>query len=93
MVSFTPGARTAWHTHPFGQILYVIHGRARVQTEGGKIVDLGPGSTVRFAPGENHWHGAAPDERMVHLAIQEADEDGSAANWGPQVTDAEYRGG
>jgi quercetin dioxygenase-like cupin family protein len=92
LVSFADGARTAWHTHPYGQILHVLHGVARVQSEGGDVVDIGPGTSVRFAPGENHWHGASPGHAMIHLAIQEADEDGSPARWGRHVSDAEYLG-
>jgi quercetin dioxygenase-like cupin family protein len=91
LVSFAPGARTAWHTHPFGQILYILQGRARVQSAGGDIVELGPGSSVRFDGREEHWHGAAPDQPMVHLAIQEADDEGTTTYWGRHVTDEEYR--
>jgi quercetin dioxygenase-like cupin family protein len=90
LVRFTPGARTAWHTHPFGQILYILEGRARVQSSGGQVVELGPGSSVRFDAGEEHWHGAMPDQPMLHLAVQEADAQGPATNWGRHVTDEEY---
>jgi quercetin dioxygenase-like cupin family protein len=90
LVSFAPGARTAWHTHPFGQILFVLQGRARVQSAGGAIVELGPGSSVRFDAGEEHWHGAAPDQPMVHLALQEADDQGTGTYWDRHVTDEEY---
>lgn len=84
-VHFTPGARTAWHSHSLGQTLYVTEGQGRVQARGEPIVALGPGDTV-FAPGgEWHWHGAAPDHFMTHLAVSEGD-----AEWGAHVTDAEY---
>ncbi len=92
VVSFADGARTAWHTHPYGQLLHVLHGVARVQTEGGELLDVGAGTSVRFAAGENHWHGASPGHAMIHLAVQETAEDGSAARWGRQVSDAEYLG-
>src|SRR6202030_1049045 len=71
-VSFEPGARTAWHTHPLGQTLYVVSGLGRVQTWGGPIREIRPGDTVWFAPGEKHWHGASPTCAMVHIAMQEA---------------------
>ena len=90
-VSFEPGARTAWHTHPLGQTLYVISGIGRVQTEGGPIIEIKPGDTVWIPPGEKHWHGAAPDHAMTHIAIQEAI-DGSFASWMEKVSDAEYGG-
>ncbi len=93
IVAFEPGARTAWHTHPFGQILFIVEGPARVQTAGGEVVELEQGASVRFEAGEEHWHGASPHTRMVHLAVQEADADGVAAVWGRHVTDAEYAGG
>jgi quercetin dioxygenase-like cupin family protein len=89
-VHFTPGARTAWHTHPFGQTLYVTEGVGRCQREGGPIEEIRPGDRVFFDPGENHWHGAAPDRFMVHFAIQQADETGSPVAWGRHVTDDEY---
>ena len=91
VVTFEPGARTAWHTHPLGQTLLILTGRARVQTEGSPVEELTPGDTVYFAPGERHWHGAAADVAMSHLAMQEA-EDGVTADWQDHVTDAEYRG-
>jgi quercetin dioxygenase-like cupin family protein len=90
LVHFTPGARTAWHTHPFGQTIFVTEGVGRCQREGGVIEEIRPGDRVHFEPGENHWHGAAPDRLMVHLAIQEADESGSPVSWGRHVTDEEY---
>ncbi len=88
-VTFQPGARTAWHTHPFGQTLVVLSGEGRAQTEGGPVQALHVGDTLWFAPGEKHWHGAAPDSTMCHLALQEA-KDGSAADWLEQVSDADY---
>jgi quercetin dioxygenase-like cupin family protein len=93
MVTFAPGARTNWHRHPLGQTLFVLSGRGRAQTDGGPVIDLAPGDTVWFAPGERHWHGAAPDAEMVHLAMQEADETGSTTWWEDEVSDEAYRGG
>jgi len=90
-VTFTPGARTAWHTHPLGQTLHVLSGKGRFQTEGEAAVDILPGDTIWIPPGEKHWHGAAPDTAMVHLAMQEA-QDGVTANWMEKVTDAQYGG-
>ena len=89
-VHFTPGARTAWHTHPFGQSIYVTEGLGLCQSRGDPIEVIRPGDAVFFAPGEEHWHGAAPDRLMTHIAIQVADEDGSPATWGEHVTDEEY---
>lgn len=89
-VTFEPSARTAWHTHPFGQTLIVVSGRGRVQREGGAIEDIAPGDIVWFAPGERHWHGAAPENAMTHIAIAEADETGCVVTWLEHVTDAEY---
>ena len=91
VVTFEPGARTAWHTHPLGQTLYVLSGTGLAQAEGGGIMQIRPGDTVWFAPGERHWHGAAPDVAMSHLAIQEA-EDGSVVDWQEHVTDEDYGG-
>lgn len=88
-VTFEPGARTAWHTHPLGQTLIVTFGRGRVQREGGPVEEIGPGDVVCFAPGERHWHGAAPGTAMSHIAIQEV-KDGRAVTWMDHVTDAEY---
>ncbi len=82
-VHFTPGARTAWHTHPFGQLIWVTEGVGRVQREGGPLEEIRPGDRVYFEPGENHWHGAAPDRFMVHVAIQEADDEGNPVYLGP----------
>ena len=91
-VHFTPGARTAWHTHPNGQTIYVTEGIGRCQREGGPVEEIRPGDRVYFEPGENHWHGAAPTRLMTHIAIQEADEGGSAVTWGRHVTDEQYEG-
>ncbi len=89
-VTFTPGARTAWHTHPVGQTLYVLNGIGRVQLLGQRVRTIYPGDTVQIAPGEKHWHGAAPDRVMTHLALQEADDSGEVVQWLEHVTDAEY---
>jgi quercetin dioxygenase-like cupin family protein len=89
-VTFSPGARTAWHTHPVGQTLHVLSGTGRVQLRGEPIRTIHPGDTVQIAPGEMHWHGAAPDSLMSHLAIQEADASGENVQWLDHVTDAEY---
>lgn len=88
-VTFDPGARTAWHTHPLGQTLIVTFGRGRVQREGGPVEEIHPGDVVCFAPDERHWHGAAPDTGMSHFAIQEV-KDGKVVTWMEHVTDAEY---
>jgi quercetin dioxygenase-like cupin family protein len=90
-VTFEPGARTAWHTHPLGQTLIVTAGCGRAQREGGGIEEIRPGDVVSFAPGEKHWHGAAPTTAMTHIAIQEA-LDGKAVEWMEKVTDEQYRG-
>ena len=89
-VHFTPGARTAWHTHPLGQTIFVTEGVGRCQREGGPVEEIRPGDSVFFEPGEKHWHGAAPDRFMVHTAIQESGDDGSPVSWGEHVTDEEY---
>ena len=89
-VTFEPSARTAWHTHPVGQILVVESGVGRAQRLGEPIREIHAGDSVYFAPGVKHWHGAAPDRVMVHLAIQRADDAGQYAEWLEQVTDAEY---
>jgi quercetin dioxygenase-like cupin family protein len=89
-VHFTPGARTAWHTHPNGQTIYVTEGIGRCQRRGGPIEVIRPGDRVFFEPGEGHWHGAAPDRFMTHLAMLEVDNEGNAATWGEHVTDEEY---
>jgi quercetin dioxygenase-like cupin family protein len=92
LVHFTPGARTHWHTHPHGQTIYVTEGVGRCQREGGPIEEIRPGDRVFFEPGEKHWHGAAPNRLMVHIAIQQLDEDGSAGTFGDPVTDEQYNG-
>jgi quercetin dioxygenase-like cupin family protein len=89
-VSFAPGARTAWHTHPVGQTLHVLTGSGLVQFDGGPVQVIEPGDTVVIAPGERHWHGAAPNHTMVHLALQEADVRGIEVEWQEHVTDEEY---
>ncbi|MDT1062372.1 cupin domain-containing protein [Paracoccus sp. CPCC 101403] len=89
-VTFDPGARTAWHTHPLGQTLIVTFGRGLVQREGGPIEEIRQGDVVWFAPDERHWHGAAPDAGMSHVAIQEV-KDGQVVTWMDHVTDADYR--
>ncbi|HEY2650695.1 MAG TPA: cupin domain-containing protein [Solirubrobacteraceae bacterium] len=89
-VRFTPGARTAWHTHPLGQTIYVTEGIGRCQRRGGPVEEIRPGDRVYFEPGEEHWHGAAPNRFMTHIAIQEVDETGSPVTWGEHVTDEEY---
>ncbi|KAJ8136351.1 hypothetical protein OY671_010436, partial [Metschnikowia pulcherrima] len=88
-VTFEPGARTAWHTHPVGQTSYVSAGTGRVQTEGEPVREIHPGDVVWNPPGEKHWHGAAPTSSMTHLAMQES-ENGSFATWLEHVTDAQY---
>src|SRR6201987_3998351 len=93
IVHFTPGARTAWHTHPLGQTIFVTEGVGLCQREGGPVEEIRPGDRVFFEPGENHWHGAAPDRFMAHIAIQEVDESGSPVTWGRHVSDEEYGAG
>jgi quercetin dioxygenase-like cupin family protein len=88
-VSFEPGARTAWHTHPVGQTLHVLSGVGRVQVWGGPVREIHPGDTIWFPPGEKHWHGASPKTGMVHLAVQEA-LDGVHVEWMEKVSDEEY---
>lgn len=92
VVHFAPGARTAWHTHPVGQTVFVTEGVGLVQREGGPVEEVRPGDRVFFDPGENHWHGAAPGRFHTQLAIQEADATGSHTTWGRHVTDEEYAG-
>jgi len=89
-VHFAPGARTAWHTHPHGQTIWVTEGVGVCQREGGPIEVIRPGDRVFFDPSENHWHGAAPTRFMTHIAIQQADEDGNVVQWGRHVSDDEY---
>ena len=88
-VTFEPGARTAWHTHPLGQTLIVTAGLGRVQRDGGPVEEIHPGDVVYFAPGERHWHGASPGTAMTHIAIQEV-LDGKMVDWLKHVTDADY---
>jgi quercetin dioxygenase-like cupin family protein len=89
-VHFTPGARTAWHTHPNGQTIYVTEGIGRCQRRGGPVEEIRPGDRVYFEPGEDHWHGAAPSRFMAHIAMVVVDEQGGSADWGDHVTDEEY---
>jgi quercetin dioxygenase-like cupin family protein len=89
-VHFTPGARTAWHTHPLGQTIFVTEGVGRCQHRGGPVEIIKAGDRVYFEPGENHWHGAAPNRFMTHIAIQEVDDDGQPVTWGEHVTNEEY---
>jgi quercetin dioxygenase-like cupin family protein len=89
-VTFEPGARTAWHTHPHGQTLHILAGVGRVQRAGGEVIEVHPGDTVWFEPGEKHWHGAAPQRLMVHLAVQQTDAAGNSATWLEPVADADY---
>lgn len=89
-VHFSPGARTHWHTHPFGQTLYVTDGRGRAQVEGGPVREIRPGDVVWFPPNVRHWHGGAPDEAMSHVAMQEADENGTTIHWLEPVSDEDY---
>jgi quercetin dioxygenase-like cupin family protein len=88
-VTFEPSARTAWHTHPLGQMLIVTFGCGRVQREGGPIEEVRAGDIVWFPPGEKHWHGAAPDTAMSHIAIAEA-LDGKVVDWMEKVSDEQY---
>jgi quercetin dioxygenase-like cupin family protein len=89
-VTFEPGARTAWHTHPLGQTLIVTAGRGWVQAWGGPVEEIHPGDVIWFPPGEKHWHGATPTTAMTHIAIQEA-LDGKVVDWMEQVSDEQYR--
>lgn len=89
-VTFEPGARTAWHTHPLGQTLIVLSGRGWTQREAGPVEEIHPGDIVWFAPGEKHWHGATPTTAMTHIAIAEA-LDGKLVDWMEHVTDERYR--
>lgn len=90
-VTFEPGARTAWHTHPAGQTLIVTFGRGRVQREGGPLEEISQGDVVWFPAGEKHWHGASPGTAMSHIAIQESI-DGTPVTWMEKVSDTEYEG-
>ncbi len=89
-VHFTPGARTAWHTHPNGQTIWVTEGVGLCQSRGGPIEVIRPGDRVFFEPGEEHWHGAAPTRFMTHVAMLDVDDEGNPATWGDHVTGAEY---
>lgn len=93
LVHFTPGARTAWHSHPLGQSLFVTEGIGLIQLRGGPIETIRPGDRVYIGPDEEHWHGATPTRFMVHLALNESDDDHPAAIWGDHVTDEEYSAG
>ena len=90
-VTFEPGARTAWHTHPLGQRLVVTSGCGLVQREDGPVEEISAGDVVWFPPGEKHWHGARPEKAMTHIAVQE-EQDGEAVTWLDHVTDDEYPG-
>lgn len=90
VVRFAPGARNAWHAHAVGQTLHVTEGIGHVQSRGGEVVEIRAGDTVYTPPGEWHWHGAAPDHFMTHLAMWEAPEDGPESEWGEHVSDEEY---
>jgi quercetin dioxygenase-like cupin family protein len=92
IVHFAPGARTAWHTHPAGQTIFVTEGAGLVQREGGPVEEVWPGDRVYIEPGENHWHGAAPARLNTQLAYQEADDSGNHTTWGRHLTDEEYPG-
>jgi quercetin dioxygenase-like cupin family protein len=92
IVHFAPGARTAWHTHPAGQTIFVTEGVGLVQCEGGPVEEVQPGDRVYIEPGENHWHGATPTRFHTQLAYQEADDSGSHTTWGRHLTDQEYPG-
>ncbi len=89
-VHFTPGARTAWHTHPNGQTIFVLEGIGLAQRRGGPVEVIRPGDRVFFEPGEEHWHGASSNRFMTHLAMLEVDDKGNSAVWGPHVRDDEY---
>jgi quercetin dioxygenase-like cupin family protein len=89
-VTFDPGARTAWHTHPLGQTLIVTAGLGLAQREGGPIKEIRPGDVVWFPPGEKHWHGASPTTAMTHIAIQEQ-QDGKTVDWMEKVSDEQYQ--
>lgn len=88
-VTFEPGARTAWHTHPLGQTLIITGGKGRVQREGGKVEEVYPGDVVWFPKGEKHWHGASPETAMTHIAVQE-ELNGSPVEWMEHVEDKDY---
>jgi len=89
-VTFTPGGRTNWHTHAVGQILYVLSGAGRYQLEGEAVQEILAGDTVVIPPNSRHWHGAAPDQMMCHLALSESDDQGAATDWLEAVDDSDY---
>ena len=89
-VTFTPGGRTNWHTHAVGQVLYVLSGAGRYQLEGEDVQEILPGDTVIIPADARHWHGAAPDRMMCHLALSESDDSGAATNWLEAVSDTDY---
>ena len=89
-VTFTPGGRTNWHTHAVGQVLYVLSGAGRYQLEGEDVQEILPGDTVIIPADARHWHGAAPDRMMCHLALSESDDSGAATNWLEAVSDRDY---
>jgi len=91
LVRFAPGARNAWHAHAVGQTIHVTDGVGRIQARGGEVLEIRAGDTIHTPPREWHWHGAAPDRFMTHLAIWEAPAEGPETEWGEQVGDAEYR--
>jgi quercetin dioxygenase-like cupin family protein len=91
LVHFAPGARTAWHTHPHGQTIFVTEGVGLCQREGAQVEVIRPGDRVFFETDENHWHGAAPNRLMVHLALQQNDESGNPVSWGEHVSDEQYQ--
>jgi quercetin dioxygenase-like cupin family protein len=92
VVRFAPGARNAWHAHALGQTLHVTDGIGRIQSRGGNVTEIRAGDTIHTPPGEWHWHGAAPDHFMTHLAMWQAPDDGEESEWAEHVTDAEYAG-
>ncbi len=89
-VHFARGARTAWHTHPNGRTIFVLEGVGLCQRRGGPVEEIRAGDRVFFEPGEEHWHGAAPDRLMVHVALQQADDQGVVVSWLAHVTDEDY---
>jgi len=89
-VHFTPGARTAWHTHPNGQTIYVLEGVGLAQRRGGPVELIRPGDRVFFEPGEEHWHGATATRLMTHIAMLQVDDEGNSATWGDHVSNEEY---
>jgi len=92
LVRFAPGARNAWHAHAVGQTVHVLDGLGLMQSKGGTVMEIRPGDTIRTPPGEWHWHGAAPDRFMTHLAMWEAPADGPETDWGDLVGDTDYLG-